>query len=146
MHPCRLSPAPPSLLSLSPFHPSACHRAPVWVPWIILQIPFGYLFYTWYCKFPCYSLHTSPLKNRMVFIYLFIFSFISISWRLIPLQHCSGFCHTLTWISHGFTCVPHPEPPFHFPLHPIPLGHPSAPAPSSCLMHPTWTGDLFHPW
>ena len=20
--------------------------------------------------------------------------------------YCSGFCHTLTWISHGFTCVP----------------------------------------
>ena len=28
----------------------------------------------------------------------------------ISLQHCSGFCHTLTWISHGFTCIPHPEP------------------------------------
>ena len=23
----------------------------------------------------------------------------------------SGFCHTLTWISHGFTCIPHPDPP-----------------------------------
>ena len=40
------------------------------------------------------------------------------------------FCHTLTWICHRCTCVPHPEPPSH--LHPctIPLGHPSAPAPS----------------
>ena len=29
--------------------------------------------------------------------YLFIyFSFIFISWRLITLQYCSGFCHTLT--------------------------------------------------
>ena len=27
------------------------------------------------------------------------------------LQYCSGFCHTLMRISHGFTCVPHPEPP-----------------------------------
>ena len=26
------------------------------------------------------------------------------------------------------TCVPHPEPPSHLPPHPIPLGHPSAPA------------------
>ena len=41
----------------------------------------------------------------------FFFSFIFISWRLITLQYCSGFCHTLTWISHGFTCIPHPEPP-----------------------------------
>ena len=27
------------------------------------------------------------------------------SWRLITSQHCSGFCHTLTWISHGVTCI-----------------------------------------
>ena len=44
------------------------------------------------------------------------------------------FCHTLTLISHGCTCVSHPEPPFHLPPHPIPLGHPSAPAPST-LFH-----------
>ena len=29
---------------------------------------------------------------------------------------CSGLCHTLKWISHGFTCVPHPDPPSHLPL------------------------------
>ena len=75
-------------------------------------------------------------------IYLLIF----ISWRLITLQYCSGFCHTLTWISHGFTCVPHPEPPSHLPPHPIPVGHPGTPALSTCLMHPTWAGDLFHTW
>ena len=44
-------------------------------------------------------------------LFTFFFSFIFISWRLITLQYCSGFCHTLTWISHGFTCVPHPIPP-----------------------------------
>ena len=59
--------------------------------------------------------------------FFFFFSFIFISWRLITSQHCSGFCHTLTWISHGVTCIPHPEPPSHLPLHPIPLGLPSAP-------------------
>ena len=59
--------------------------------------------------------------------------------------NCSGFCHTLKWISHGFTCVPHHDPPSHLPLHPIPLGLPSTPGPSACLMHPTWAGDLFHP-
>ena len=26
----------------------------------------------------------------------YFFSFIFISWRLITLQYCSGFCHTLT--------------------------------------------------
>ena len=54
--------------------------------------------------------------------FFFFFLFIFISWRLITLQYCSGFCHTLTWISHGFTCVPHPNPPSCLPLHFIPLG------------------------
>ena len=40
------------------------------------------------------------------------------------------FCHTSTWICHGCTLVPHPEPPSHLHPHTIPLGHPSAPAPS----------------
>ena len=86
------------------------------------------------------------------FIYLFIyfcsyfFHLFFISWRLVTLQYCSGLCHTLTLISHGFTCIPHPDPPSHLPLHPLPLGLPSAPGPSTCLMHPAWAGDLFHPW
>ena len=71
--------------------------------------------------------------------------FFLISWRLITSQYCSGFCHTLTWISHGYTCIPHPDPPSYLPPHPIPPGLPSAPGPSTCLMHPTWAGDLFHP-
>ena len=40
------------------------------------------------------------------------------------------FCHTSTCIRHGCTHVPNPEPPSHLPPHTIPLGHPSAPAPS----------------
>ena len=60
--------------------------------------------------------------NRIPGIYLFIYLFFIISWRLITLQYCSGFCHTLKWISHGFTCIPHPDPPSHLPLHPVPLG------------------------
>ena len=36
------------------------------------------------------------------------------------------FCHTLTWISHGCTCVPHLELPSHLPPHPIPQRHASA--------------------
>ena len=74
-----------------------------------------------------------------------LFPLIFISWRLITLQYCNGFCHTLTWISHGFTCIPHPNPPSHIPLHSIPLGLPSAPGPSTCLLHTTWAGDLFYP-
>ena len=48
-----------------------------------------------------------------VFIYLFIYF-------LFFFFICSEFCHTLEWNSHGFTCVPHPDPPSHLPLHPLP--------------------------
>ena len=70
----------------------------------------------------------APKKTTAGLPRLFFFSFIFISWRLITLQYCSGFCHTLTWISHGFTCVPHHNSPSDLPLHPIRLGLPSAPA------------------
>ena len=47
---------------------------------------------------------------------------------------------TSTWICHGCTRIPHSEPPSHLPPRTIPLGHPSAPAPST-LYHasnPDW--------
>ena len=40
------------------------------------------------------------------------------------------FCHILKWIRHRHTRVPHPEPSFLLPPHTIPLGRPSASAPS----------------
>ena len=60
-------------------------------------------------KAECWRIDTFELWcwRRLFFFPPIIF----ISWRLINLQYCSGFCHTLTWISHGFTCVPHPETP-----------------------------------
>ena len=56
--------------------------------------------------------------------YKFLFYF---NRRLITFQYCGGFCHTFTWISHGFTCVPHPDPPSYLPPPPIPQRHPSTP-------------------
>ena len=73
----------------------------------------------------------------------FLFSLIFIIWRLITLQYCSGFCHTWTWISHGFTCTPHPDPLSHLLLYPIPLGFPSAPGPQ-CLAF--FMVQLSHPY
>ena len=52
----------------------------------------------------------------------FFFLFLFIRWRLISLQCCSGFCHTLTWISHGVACIPHPDPPPSPPSLPAPSG------------------------
>ena len=54
------------------------------------------------------------------FFFFFFFYFTILYW----------FCHTSTWIRHGCTRVPQPEPPSDLPPHTIPLGHPSAPAPS----------------
>ena len=54
------------------------------------------------------------------------------------------FCHTSTWICHGRTRVPHPEPPAHIPPCTIPPGHPSAPA--ARILYRTWTDDSFLIW
>ena len=60
--------------------------------------------------------------------------------------YCGGFCHTSPWISHGWPCVPHPEPP------PISLPTPSLwVVPEHrlwvpCLRHQTCPGHLFHIW
>ena len=105
-------------------------------------------FYSWFVR----SFHEYILNVIKCFFYIYwnchvIFFIIcecgesNINFFFI----CSEFCHTLEWNSHGFTCVPHPDPPSHLPLHPLTLGFPSAPGPSACLMHPTWAGDLFHP-
>ena len=48
----------------------------------------------------------------------------------LTLQYCIGFCHISTWIHHRYTRVPHPEHSSLLPPCTIPLGHPSAPAPS----------------
>ena len=56
-----------------------------------------------------------------IFVFIYIFYYFTILY---------WFCHTATWIHHGCTCVPPPEPPTLLPPHPISLGHASAPAPS----------------
>ena len=72
------------------------------------------------------------------FFKLFIFTlfyFIILYW----------FCHTLTWIHHGCTCVPKHEPPSDLPPHNISLGHHRAPAPS--MLYPAsdidWQFDSY---
>ena len=89
-----------------------------------------------------------PLKfslGSFMFLNIIVFTNWVVPFRSFFFFFYSGFCHTLKWNSHGFTCVPHPNPPSHLPLHPLPLGLPSAPGLIACLMHPTWAGDLFHP-
>ena len=45
----------------------------------------------------------APILPPKINNFTYFFSLFFISWRLITLQYCSGFCHTLTWISHGFS-------------------------------------------
>ena len=50
------------------------------------------------------------------------------------------FCHISTWIRHRYIRVPYPEPSSPFPSCTIPLGRPSAPAPSIqyCALNLDW--------
>ena len=104
------------------------------------------LLFSYCCLYFTFVICSLSLRTVILRASFSFFSFVFISWRLLTLQYCGGFCHTLTWISHGFTCAPHPDPPSRLPPHPLPLGLPSAPAPSTCLKHPTWAGGLFHNW
>ena len=60
---------------------------------------------------------------------LFFFNFTILYW----------FCHISKWICHRYTCVPHPEPSSLLPPRTIPLGRPSAPAPS--IQYRAWNLD-----
>ena len=62
-----------------------------------------------------------PFQKLKQFFFCFLFFYFTILY---------WFCHTSTCIHHGCACVPHPEPLSHLFPHTIPLGHPSAPAPS----------------
>ena len=45
-----------------------------------------------------FKIHYVDVCNNWLgfyYYYFYYFSFIYISWRLITLQYCSGFCHTL---------------------------------------------------
>ena len=93
--------------------------------WIAISSSRGSLWlwnWTWFSRVAGRLFTTEPTGKPLFFFLFFFFSFIFISWRLITLQYCSGFCHTLTWISHGVTCIPHPNPLSHLLLHQIPLG------------------------
>ena len=75
----------------------------------------------------------------------YFFSFIFISWRLITLQYCSGFLSYIDmnqpWIymySPSRSPLPPPSPSYS-------SGFSQGTGPSTCLMHPAWAGDLFHP-
>ena len=80
-------------------------------------------------KMVCFRL-VCNLSALLSFFLLLIFVFTLFYFTILY-----WFCHTLTWIHHGCTCVPKLEPSSHLPPHNISLGHHHAPAPS--MLYPT---------
>ena len=68
----------------------------------------------------CYLTYLIAFFFLVFWMLSFFFNFTTLYW----------FCHISKWICHRYTCVPHPEPSSLLPPHTIPLGRPSAPAPS----------------
>ena len=72
------------------------------------------------------SFHWEDIYSGMKKVCFFFFNLI----LFLNFTILYWFCQTSKWIRHRYTCVPHPEPSSLLPPHTIPLGPPSAPAPS----------------
>ena len=62
----------------------------------------------------------APICSFFFFNFILFLNFTILYW----------FCQISKWIRHRYTCVPHPEPSSLLSPHTIPVGRPSAPAPS----------------
>ena len=84
-----------------------------------------------------HSLSRSKLKNNHFLIFFLFFNFAVLYW----------FCHVSTWIRHRYALDPHPEPSSNLPPCTIPLGRPSAPAPSiqyRCASNLDWLRGVLY--
>ena len=75
---------------------------------------------------PCLSHIFIKCCFFLILIYFYFFNYYYYYFFYFTILY--WFCHTSTWIHHGCTHVPSPEPPSHLPPCTIPLGHPSTPA------------------
>ena len=83
-------------------------------------VTFNYFFVVGHDIFLSFSFLSFQSNIFSLFKKIIFFYFTILYW----------FFHTSTWICHGCTCAPHPEPFSHLSPRTVPLGHPSAPAPS----------------
>ena len=77
----------------------------------------------WVFVYFFYELLICVLFFRFYFFVCFIFQFYLFYFTILY-----WFCHTLTWICQGCTCVPHPEPPS--------ASHPSGSSQCTSPRHP----------
>ena len=78
----------------------------------------------------CFPVGSQSVWNFAWVLFFFFLRFI-LFYFFLNFTILYWFCQISKWISHRYTCVPHPEPSSLLPPHTIiPLGHPSAPAPS----------------
>ena len=83
----------------------------------------------------CLQLSDSSLSPNcwlqfVCFFFFFHFIYFILFFLFFNFTILYWFCHMSTWIRHRYTRVPHPEASSLLPPHTIPLGCPSAPAPS----------------
>ena len=97
------------------------------------------------CKNVPSNVKTNTVMNlfrfwRHLFPHFILFYFLkTFIFTLFCFTILYWFCHTLTWIRHGCTWVPNPEPPSHLPAHIISLDLPCAPFPS--ILYPVSNTD-----
>ena len=125
-----------------------------WYLWLVLLIlNIYFLFCVIYdgILFNLYiiALLLNILPLSFLFISFFFFFLFSIYFYQLEANYFTILQWLLSYIDMNqpwiYMCSPSWSPS-HLPLDPIPLALPSAPGPSTCLMYPTWAGDLFHPW
>ena len=85
-----------------------------------------------HCSNATFSSRLSLATTDKMILYLVLTTlfFLIFIFTLFYFTILYWFCHTLTWIHHGCTCVPKHEHPSHLPPHNVSLGHHRAPAPS----------------